>query len=83
MSKKDFIQAISLAYLNRDLYVSGDEGVSTRKTRNCPYRLLNILFSDEFAGDFGIIGDAGTRAELELFPGGSQRMCLRNQIRNQ
>ena len=36
MSKKDFIHAISLAYVNRDIYEANDDVISTRKTRNCP-----------------------------------------------
>jgi len=64
LSKNSFINAISFAYNNRNIY-STDVDASTRKTRNCPYRLLNILFSDEFAGEFASIGDAGTRADLD------------------
>ena len=65
MNKKKFIHAISLAYESRYMYEERNEVVSTRKTRNCAYRLLNILFSEEFAGEFATIGDAGTRAELD------------------
>ena len=63
-SKKEFINAISFAYINRNMY-STEVDASTCKTRNCTYRLLNILFSDEFAGEFALIGDAGTRTELD------------------
>jgi hypothetical protein len=33
---------------------------STRKTHNCPFLLLNVLFSDEFAERFGRLGDPAT-----------------------
>ena len=62
--KQQLIDAISEAYINRDLYGDGSN-TSTRKQRQCPYRLLNILFSDEFAGDFSGVGDTPTRAELD------------------
>ena len=39
--------------------------IPTRKKRQCPYRLINILFSDEFLGDFSSVGDTATRAELD------------------
>ena len=42
-SKKEFINAISVAYINRNMY-STEVDASTRKTRNCTYRLINILF---------------------------------------
>ena len=33
---------------------------STRKTHNCAFLLLNVLFSDEFAKRFGQLGDLAT-----------------------
>jgi hypothetical protein len=36
-----------------------------RKTMHCSFRLLNILFSDEFAEDFSKLGDIPKRHELD------------------
>ena len=61
-----FIDAICAPYIKRDLYGNGSNNKkATRKQRQCPYRLMNILFSDDFAADFGCIGDTATRAELD------------------
>ena len=36
-----------------------------RRTKDSPFRLLNILFSDNFAKDFGSIGNIASRAGLD------------------
>lgn len=36
-----------------------------RKSMHCPFRLLNILFSDEFAEQFSKLGDIPKRFELD------------------
>ena len=65
LKKQEFINAISKAYINKDLYkTGGGSNAAARKQRQCPYRIINILFSDEFAGDFGLVGNSATRAEL-------------------
>jgi len=78
--KKEFINAISVAYINRNMYSTGVDA-STRKTRNCTYRLINILFSDEFAGEFASIGDAGTRTELDAGIASNNRGVLAKDTR--
>jgi len=37
----------------------------TRKQAQCPFRLINILFSDQFADDFGQLGKIADRATLD------------------
>ena len=67
LKKKHFIDVILEAYVNRDLYGAGDGNniMPTRKQRQCPYRMINVLFFAEFAGDFSSVGDTTTRAELD------------------
>ena len=50
--KADTIAGIVVAYKNRETYA--------------PYRLINILFSDNFAADFGSLGDVVDRQELDF-----------------
>ncbi|ETI47812.1 hypothetical protein F443_08086 [Phytophthora nicotianae P1569] len=38
---------------------------SQRKKKHCPIRLLNVLFSDQFAGRLGASDDAATREQLD------------------
>jgi hypothetical protein len=38
---------------------------NTKKDTQCPYRLLNVLFSDEFAEDFGSLGNVADRVALD------------------
>ena len=42
-----------------------EKGGATRKQIQCPFRLLNILFSDEFAADFADLGNIATRQLLD------------------
>ena len=62
MKKEQLIESIISAYVNKDLYTSSEK---TRKQRQCPYRLLNILFSDEFSEDFATVGNAATKHQLD------------------
>ncbi|GMF13297.1 unnamed protein product [Phytophthora lilii] len=39
--------------------------VSTRKTKHCCFRLLNVLFSDRFVDQLGLMGARPTRRELD------------------
>jgi cell division protein FtsB len=41
------------------------DGTTTRKEVQCPYRLLNILFSDDFAEEFGSLGNAPNRSDID------------------
>ena len=66
MKKQQFVNTILVAYVNRDLFwTTADDKQPNRKFKQCPYRLLNILFSEEFAGDFGSMGDTPSRAQLD------------------
>ena len=67
---------------NKDLY--GIENISsskktTRKHEQCPYRLLSILFSDEFAANFStIMGNTLNCAQLDSGDAHSnQGFCIR------
>jgi len=42
------------------------ETVSTRKEPQCPFRLLNFLFSDPFAEGFSTLGNVAAHAKLDL-----------------
>jgi len=48
-----------------DVDTPDDPQLDTRKKAQCPYRLLNILFSDEFAEDFGALTNKATRDQLD------------------
>ena len=41
------------------------EASPTRKEPQCPFRLLNILFSDKFAEGFSQLGNVASRSELD------------------
>ncbi|KAL4102316.1 hypothetical protein PRIC1_006062 [Phytophthora ramorum] len=49
----------------------GDAGLTTgtnavsKRTKHCPYRLINFLFSDEFATRYSQTGDTASRAALD------------------
>ena len=62
MKKGQLIESIISAYVNKDLYSTSEK---TRKQRQCSYRLLNILFSDEFSEDFSSVGNVATKQELD------------------
>jgi hypothetical protein len=38
----------------------------TRKETQCPYRLMNILFSEDFAEEFASIGNTANRQTLDV-----------------
>jgi len=42
------------------------ESSPTRKEHQCPFRLLNILFSDQFAEGFSQLGNVASRSELDM-----------------
>jgi len=70
MKKETLIESIISAYINKDLYTSSEK---TRKQRQCPYRLMNLLFSDDFADDFATVGNAATKSELDAGVAGNNR----------
>jgi hypothetical protein len=46
--------------------IDNNPPTSTRKEAQCPYRLMNILFSDDFAEDFSKIGNSPSRHTLDI-----------------
>lgn len=77
VKKHIMIDAIQMLYVNKKAYAAlgMTQDPSTlpraeppRKEVQCSYRLLNILFSDEFADDFGNLGNVASR---ELLDGGA------------
>ena len=50
-----------------------EKGGATRKQIQCPFRLLNILFLDEFAADFADLGNIATRQLLDSGKAGNQQ----------
>ena len=61
-------QIYDAALLKRDMQAS-----PTRKTLHCAFRLMNVLFSDAFAGDFATIGDVATRESLDSGKAGNEQ----------
>jgi len=48
-----------------DKILETPDPVPTRKEPQCPYRLLNILFSDAFAEGFAQLGNVAAHTELD------------------
>ena len=46
----------------------------SRKEVQCTFRLMNILFSDEFAGEFATIGNVANRESLDSGKGGNNQL---------
>jgi len=61
-------QYYDAALLKRDA-----QACATRKTLHCAFRLMNVLFSDAFAGDFATIGDVATRESLDSGKAGNEQ----------
>jgi hypothetical protein len=53
---------------------SGRVVKTSRKEVQCTFRLMNILFSDEFACEFATLGDVANRATLDTGKGGSNQL---------
>lgn len=72
--KSELLDLIAAKMVNEDVY----EGLSTSGQRNgtkklvqCPFRLLIVLFSDQFTDRSSPLGDAAQRSELDADRGGS------------
>jgi hypothetical protein len=69
--KEGIIEAIGKTYHNTTVYAAIKKNMdptvtsTTRKEVQCPYRLLNILFSDNFANEFATIGNSATCSTLD------------------
>ena len=50
-----------------------DGNKAPRKQVQCPFRLMNVLFSDEFAMDFADLGKIATRQVLDSGKAGNQQ----------
>lgn len=59
--------AIENTYRNKQTYnaAATNDNINLRKQIQCPFRLLNILFSDEFAERFQCLGNVATREMLD------------------
>ena len=76
MRKEILIEALVAAFINKDLYnaETKSNNHSTRRKKQCAFQLMNILFSDEFADDFG--GAAGdTPSWVEIDSGNACNNC--------
>merc|ERR1712194_14639 len=65
-SKKKLISDIIDSYNQEETYddisiVDSNNNNNKRRSKHCPFRLLNILFSDDYAADFARLGDAAPR----------------------
>ena len=50
-----------------------DKEKSNRKQIQCPFRLMNVIFSDDFIEDFTKLGDASSRQQLDAGKAGKQQ----------
>ena len=71
-TKETMVQRIIDMHSNREKYemirneiANGDTSTKIRKEPQCSFRLMNILFSDEFAGKFGDIGNVASWKVLD------------------
>ena len=66
MKKGEVIDALRKAHKMRDLHKAAEPAgnAGSRKTRHCPFRLLNVLFSNKFSDEFGRLGDVATANQL-------------------
>jgi hypothetical protein len=69
--KKEMIDKVVAHHQNHEAYKSlevaeiSNNNVSPRKQVQCPFRLMNVLFSDTFAPRLATLGNAATRHELD------------------
>jgi hypothetical protein len=47
---------------------------TTRKEQQCAYRLMNILFSDDFADEFACIGNTASRKTLDIGKAANEKL---------
>ena len=67
MKKEILIERLIATFVNKDLYDAETQSnnQSSRRQKQCTFQLINILFSDEFADNFGCAGDTPSRAQLD------------------
>ena len=72
--KSVMVEHIVRWHNNKKNYVAAQSKANaTRKTSHCAFRLMNVLFSDAFAGDFATIGDVSTRESLDSGKAGNEQ----------
>ena len=65
MKKIDVINALSKAHGVWDFCKDNEPTQNVHgKTRHCPFRLLNVIFSDKISDNFGRLGDVSTAGQL-------------------
>ena len=72
--KSCIIEKLRVTHLNKKVYADyklRDKDKPNRKEVQCPFRLMNLLFSDEFAGDFASLGDVASRQLLDTGKAGN------------
>jgi hypothetical protein len=71
MKKTDMITMIHQSYNNKQAYVALQNRKQSKlsgapkKEVQCSFRLMNILFSDEFVTEFASLGDVASRVSLD------------------
>jgi hypothetical protein len=68
VKKADMIDKIAVTTKNRRMYLAlkaRKNAGPSRKEIQCPFRLMNILFSDSYADAFSTLGNAANRALLD------------------
>jgi hypothetical protein len=74
VKKQDMVDRLIIAHKNWNNYKTlqnRKQDTAPRKQVQCSFRLLNILFSDEFATPFASLGDAATRQSLDIGTAGN------------
>jgi hypothetical protein len=69
VKKQSMVDRLNQAYknwINYKTLQNRKQDTAPRKQVQCSFRLLNILFSDEFATPFASLGDAATRQALDI-----------------
>lgn len=72
--KSCIIEKLCVTHLNKKVYADyklRDKDKPNRKEVQCPFRLMNLLFSDEFAGAFATLGDVASRQLLDTGKAGN------------
>jgi hypothetical protein len=80
--KEHIIESIMKTHHNSKAYaivrgtMEGDDNnqQGSRKESQCPYRLINILFSDDFAGEFACIGNTASRNLLDIGKAANEKL---------
>ena len=70
VKKSDMVERLVACYENKQAYhkLQGRERKKDKAPRqqiHCSFRLINVLFSDKFAGDFANLGNVASRAVLD------------------